>query len=122
MKLLSSTRFQVEVGGWRLELGVGGWRLEVGVPTPTPLPKSLQKSSRFFNRFCIDLGSILDPTSHPKIVYVSSNFALGVALGPSWRQEGAQSAPGQLRRSIFLEFGRIWDRFGKIFPGFLNMF
>ena len=35
LKFISSTRFQVEVGGWRLELGVGGWRLEVGVPTPT---------------------------------------------------------------------------------------
>ena len=37
LKFISSTRFQVEVGGWRLELGVGGWRLEVGVPTPTPV-------------------------------------------------------------------------------------
>ena len=69
--------------------------------------KSLQKSSRFLIRFFIDFGSILDPTGHPKIEYFSSTFALGVALGPSWRQEGAQSAPGQLQRSIFLEFGTI---------------
>ena len=69
--------------------------------------KSLQKSGRFSIRFFIDLGSILEPTGHPKIVYFSSNFALGVALGPSWRQEGAQSAPRQLQRSIFQEFGII---------------
>ena len=71
------------------------------------LSKSLQKSSRCFIRFFTDFGSILDPKGHPKIEYFSLNFALGVALGPSWRQEGAQSAPGQLQRSIFLEFGSI---------------
>ena len=69
--------------------------------------KSLQKSSRFLIRFRVDFGSILDPTGHPKIDYCSSIFALGVALGPSWRQESAQSAPGQLQRSIFLEFCTI---------------
>ena len=63
--------------------------------------KSIQKSGRFSIRFFIDLGSIWEPTGHPKIVYFSSNFALGVALGQSWRQEGAQSAPRQLQRSIF---------------------
>ena len=56
---------------------------------------------------------------HPKIECVSLNFALGVALGPYWRQEGAQSAPGQLQRPIFLEFDRIWgsilEDFSKIF-------
>ena len=56
----------------------------------------------------IDVGSILDPTGHLKIKYFSLNSALGVALGPYWRPEGAQSAPGQLQRPIFLEFGRIW--------------
>ena len=75
------------------------------------LSKSLQKSRRFLIRFFIDFGSILDPTGHPKIVYFSLNFALGVALGPSWRQEGAQSAPGQLQRSIFLKFGTILRTF-----------
>ena len=71
------------------------------------LSKSLQKSCRFLIRFFVDFGSILDPTGHPKIDYFSLKFALGVALGPSWRQEGAQSAPRQLWRSIFQEFGSI---------------
>ena len=69
--------------------------------------KSLQNSRRFFIRFLIDVGSILDPTGHPKIEYFSSKFALRVALGPSWRQEGAQSALRQLWRPIFKEFGTI---------------
>ena len=69
--------------------------------------KSIQKSSLFFISFSTHFGSILDPTGHPKIDYFSSIFALGVALGPSWRQEGAQSAPRQLLRSIFQEFGTI---------------
>ena len=69
--------------------------------------KSIQKSGRFSIRFFIDLGSIWEPTGHPKIAYFSSNFALGVALGPSWRQEGAQSAPRQLQMSIFQQFGII---------------
>ena len=67
----------------------------------------------------MDFGSILDPTGHPKIKYFSSKFALGVALGPSWRQEGAQSAPGQLQRSIFLEFGTI---LGSILEDFSMIF
>ena len=44
---------------------------------------------------------------HPKVEYFSLNFALGVALGPSWRQAGAQSAPRRLQRSIFQEVGTI---------------
>ncbi len=83
------------------------------------LSKSLQKSSRFFIRFLIDFGSILDPTGHPKIEYFSSNFALGVALGPSWRQEGAQSAPGRLQGSISQEFGTI---LGSILTDFSMIF
>ena len=71
------------------------------------VPKSLQKSSRFLIRFLIDFGSILDPTGHLKIQDFSLIFGLGVALGPSWRQDGAQSAPRQLQRSIFQEFGTI---------------
>ena len=60
----------------------------------------------------------MDPTGHHKIKYFSSNFALGAALGPYWRQEGAQSAPGQLQASIFQEFGRIW---GSILEDFLKI-
>ena len=82
------------------------------------VPKSLQKSSRFLIRFLIDFGSILDPTGRLKIQDFSSIFGLGVALGPSWRQEGAQSAPRQLWRSIFQEFGTILgsilEEFSKI--------
>ena len=82
--------------------------------------KSIQKSSWFSIRFFIDLGSIWEPMGHPKIVYFSSNFALGVAHGPSWRQEGAQSAPRQLQRSIFQEFGTILGRFWKKLLRFSN--
>ena len=71
------------------------------------LSKSLQNSSRFLIRFFIDFGSILDPTGPPKIDDFSSIFALGATLGPSWRQEGAQSAPRGLQGSIFQEFGTI---------------
>ena len=82
------------------------------------VPKSLQKSSRFLIRFLIDFGSILDPTGRLKIQDFSLIFGLGVALGPSWRQEGAQSAPRQLQRSIFQEFctilGSILEDFSKI--------
>ena len=77
--------------------------------------KSLQKSSLLFISFSTDFGSILDPTSHPKINYFSSIFALGVALGPSWRQEGAQSAPRQLQRSIFQEFCAILGSILNVF-------
>ena len=63
--------------------------------------KSLQKSSQLLISFLVDLGSILDPTGHPKIEYFSLKFALGVALGQTWRQEGAKSAPRRLQRSIF---------------------
>ena len=61
----------------------------------------------------------MDPTGHPKIDYFLLNFGLGVAFGPSWRQEGAQSVPRQLQRSIFLEFGRIW---GSLLDDFLKIF
>ena len=70
---------------------------------------------QIFYRFWLHFG----PMGHPKIEYFSSNFALGVALGPSWRQEGAQSAPGQLQRSNFLEFctilGSILEDLSMIF-------
>ena len=79
------------------------------------VPKSLQKSSRFFIGFFIDFGSILDPTGHLKIQDFSLMFGLGVALGPSWRQEGAQSAPRQLQRWIFQEFGTILGSFVEEF-------
>ena len=72
--------------------------------------KSLQNSSRFLISFFIDVGSVLDATGHPKIEYFSSKFALGVALGPSWRQAGAQSAPRRLRRSIFQKFSTSLDQ------------
>ena len=72
------------------------------------LSESLQKSSRFLIRFFVDFGSILDPTGHPEIEYFSSKFALGVALGPSWRQEGARSVPRELQRPIFQEFCTIF--------------
>ena len=81
--------------------------------------KSLQKSTRFFIRFFIDVGSILDPKGDPQILYFSSFFILAVALGPSWLQEGVQSAPRHLRRSIFQEFCTI---LGSILEDFLKMF
>ena len=79
-------------------------------------------SSRSLIRFLIDFGSILDPTGHPKIEYFSSKLDLGVALGPSWRQEGAQSAPRQLQRSIFQEFGTILGSILKEFQRFPKAF
>ena len=81
--------------------------------------ESLWKSSRFLIRFCIDLGSILDPIGHPRIAYFSAIFALGVALGPSWRHDGPQNAPRQPQRSIFQEFGTILGVFSN---GFLKIF
>ena len=88
------------------------------------ISKSLQKSSRFLIRFVFDFGSILDPTGHPKIKYFSSIFGLGVALGPSWRQGGAQRVPRQLQMSIFQEFGSILEsnfkEFSKIFECIFN--
>ena len=88
------------------------------------ISKSLQKSSRFLIGFFIDFGSILDPTGHPKIWYFSSIFGIGVALGPSWRQGGAQSVPRQLQRSIFQEFGTIlgsnFKEFSKIYECIFN--
>ena len=84
--------------------------------------KSLQKSIRFSFRFLFDFGSILDPTGHPKIEYFSSKFAFGVALGPSWRQAGAQSAPRLLRRSIFQEFSTILNQILKDFWRFSIFF
>ena len=82
------------------------------------VPKSLQKSSRFLIRPLTDPGPILDPTGRLKIQDFSLIFGLGVALGPSWRQEGAQSAPRQLQRSIFQECGAILksmlEEFSKI--------
>jgi hypothetical protein len=89
------------------------------------VPKSLQKSSRFLIRFFIDFGSILDPTGHLKIQDFSLIFGLGVALGPTCRQEGAQSAPRQLWRSIFQEFGTILgsilEEFSKISEQMFNI-
>ena len=80
--------------------------------------KSLQKSSRILIRFLIDFGLILDPTGRPKIQHSSSFFVLGATLGPSWRQEGAQSAPRRLQSSIFQEIciilRSIFDGFRKI--------
>ena len=55
--------------------------------------KSFQKSTRFFIRFFIDFGSILDPPGDLRISYFLSFLGLAVATGPSWRQEGVQSAP-----------------------------
>ena len=81
--------------------------------------KSLRKSTRFFITFCTNFGIIWDPWSHPKILYVSCFLGLAVALGPSWRQKGAQSAPRQLQRSIFQEFGTI---LGSISKGILKIF
>ena len=81
--------------------------------------KSLRKSTRFFITFCTNLGTIWDPWSHPKILYFSCFLSLAVALGPSWRQKGAQSAPRQLQRSIFQEIGTI---LGSIFNDFSKIF
>ena len=77
--------------------------------------KSLQKSIRFFTSFFIHFGSILDPTGSPKIKHFSLILALGAILEPSWRQEGAQSAPRQLQSSNFQEMCTI---LGSIFKGF----
>ena len=77
--------------------------------------KSLQKSIRFLIRFFINFGSILDPTGSPKIKHFSLIFALGAILEPSWRQEGAQSAPRQLQSSNFQEICTI---LGSIFEWF----
>ena len=65
----------------------------------------------FFIRFFTDFGSILDPTSHPKIHDFLSIFALGVDLEPSWRQEGPQSVPRQPQSSIFKDLGPSWRGF-----------
>ena len=86
------------------------------------VPKSLQKSRRFLIRFFIDFASILAPTGHLKIWDFSLIFGLGVALGPSWRQEGAQSVPGQLRGRFPQNFGTIWGRCGKIVLRFSDIF
>ena len=50
---------------------------------------------------------------------ISSIFVLGVALGLSWRQEDAQSAPRWLQRSIFPNFGTI---LGSMLEGCLKIF
>ena len=71
------------------------------------LSKSLQKLSRCLIRCFRDFGSMLDPAGHPKIGDFSSILALGVTVWPSWRQEGAQSAPRPLQRSIFKGFCTI---------------
>ena len=81
--------------------------------------KSLRKSTRFFITFCTNLGTIWDPWSHPKILYFSCFLSLAVALGPSWRQKGAQSAPRQLQSLIFQEFAPFWGQFSKNFQRFL---
>ena len=81
--------------------------------------KSLRKSTWFFITFCINFGIIWDPWNHLKILYFSCFLGLAVALGPSWRQKRAQSAPRQRPRSIFQEFGTI---LGSIFNEFPKIF
>ena len=80
--------------------------------------KSLQKSTRFFIWFFTTLGSILDPTGDPKILYFS-------CFSNSWRQEGLQSDPRHLQRSIFQEFGTILgsilEEISKIFQHISNI-
>ena len=66
-------------------------------------------------RFSFHFGFILDPQGDPKIVYFSVVFAPVVALAPSWRQEGPQSAPRQPRKSILLNFLPFWGRFWSEF-------
>ena len=83
------------------------------------LSKSLHKSGRFLISFLFDVGSILDPLGHLKIVHVSLIFAPGATLGPSWRQESGQSAPRQLQKLIFQEFGTI---LGSNLQEFLKIF
>ena len=83
--------------------------------------KSLWKSGWFLIRILMDCGSIFDPTSHPKIKYFLLNFGLGVALGPSWRQEGAQSAPRRLQSMIFQEFEPFWIQFRMEFKRFSKL-
>ena len=77
------------------------------------LSKSLQKSTRFFIRCLIDFGSILDPTGHPKIEYFSSNFALGVALGPSWRQGAPKVLQDGSKGRFSTNFVPFWAEFRK---------
>ena len=72
------------------------------------ISKLLQKSSRFFIRFFTALGSILEPPGHPKIVYF-------LCFSSSWRQERLQSAPRQLQRLIFQDFGTILGPFLHLF-------
>ena len=84
--------------------------------------KSLQKSTRFLIRFFIDFGSILDPTGSPKIKHFSLIFTLGATLGPSWRQEGAQSAPRRLQSSISKKNVPFWGQFSKDFVRFRSLF
>ena len=83
------------------------------------ISESSQKSNRFWIGFCIDLGFILDPIGHPNIAYFLGHFGLGVALGPSWRHDGPQSAPRQPQRLKFREFDTI---LGSISKGFLKIF
>ena len=66
--------------------------------------------------------SILAPFWTPRATLKFIIFYLILVLvGPSWRQEGAQSVPRQLQRSIFLEFGRRID-FGWVFEDFWTYF
>ena len=60
----------------------------------------------------------MDPTGHPRIEDFSSILALGATLGPSWRQEGAQSAPRQLLN--FVAFGVDLGRFFQDFRTYVN--
>ena len=77
--------------------------------------ENLKDFSCCFFPFCSDVGSILDTTGNPKIEHFSLIFTLGATLGPSWRQEGAQSAPRRLQSSIFQEISAILE---SIFEGF----
>ena len=67
--------------------------------------KSLQKSTRFFIGFFTALGSILDPTSDPKILYFS-------CFSSSWRQEMPRGRPKCSKTPPEFDFSRILYHFG----------
>ena len=59
----------------------------------------------------------MDPPGDPKILYFLSFLSLAVAIGPSWHQEGVQSAP---RPQFFKNFVPFRGRFLKDFRIFLK--
>ena len=75
--------------------------------------KSLRKSTQNFMTFLQNSGTIWVPRSHLEILRFSYFLGLAVALGPSWLQEGAQSATRQLQGSIFQEFCTILGSISK---------